>query len=208
VIPARLFEGLQLAVQASLGCLGLARACALYARGVRVVAVDWERSPIEQLQDLALLVCFLVWNYEVVAEGWPLGFHLVPAPLRRVVVESVALHALGALLSLAGLLCFAMALHAFGASWRIGIDRDAPGPLTTRGIFGWSRNPIYLAFDLLVVGSFLTLGRLVFLALALAISPLLHALIRREERFLGELHGEPYRDWCRCVGRYVTWPRP
>ena len=90
-------------------------------------------------------------------------------------------------------------------SWRLGIDRDQPGALVTGGIFGRSRNPVYLGLALLAVGVFLVLGRLVLLALALVFLVYFHFLIRREERFLAERYGEAYREYARSVGRWWTW---
>jgi protein-S-isoprenylcysteine O-methyltransferase Ste14 len=62
-----------------------------------------------------------------------------------------------------------------------------------------------VAFDLLYVGTFLLNGRLIFLLLASVWIPLLHLLMRREERFLVRLYGDAYRDYCDRVGRYFSW---
>ena len=42
-----------------------------------------------------------------------------------------------------------------GASWRIGIDTGEQPPLVRRGLFGCSRNPIFLGMRLNLVGLFL-----------------------------------------------------
>jgi protein-S-isoprenylcysteine O-methyltransferase Ste14 len=95
-----------------------------------------------------------------------------------------------------------------GASWRIGIDRQQPGQLVTSGLFAWSRNPIYLAFDLLVVGAFLIHGRSLFLILGAAMMLLIHAIVLREERFLDAKFGDAFRNYRKRVGRYLSiWPR-
>ena len=105
----------------------------------------------------------------------------------------------------AGLLVFAFALWTFADSWRIGIDRNTPGALVTSGIFAWTRNPIYVALDLMFFGTFLVQGRAIFLALALALAGLLHYQIRREEKYLAGSYGDAYRAYCGRVGRYVRW---
>ncbi len=84
--------------------------------------------------------------------------------------------------------------------------RRTPGPLVTGGVFAWTRNPIYVSFELFVLGTFLVLGRLSFLAIAAVMGVLLDDQIRREERFLAEAHGAPYREYCARVGRYVSLP--
>lgn len=203
----RAFELFQLAVLACLAVLGVGRGVALARRGVRVIAIDRERPLLDALKDLVFVLAFLLWGYEIVATAWPLGVHAVPAALRGRVVDAPALQALGALVALAGLGVYAAALHAFGASWRLGIDRDAPGPLVTTGIFGWSRNPIYLALDLLAIAAFLLLGRPIFALLAAGFAVYFHDLIRREERFLAERYGDAYREYCARVGRYGSGVR-
>jgi protein-S-isoprenylcysteine O-methyltransferase Ste14 len=200
---ARLFDGFQLAALACLVCLGLGRALVLYARGVHVVVVDRTRSPAQALRDLLAMACFLLWGYELVAHAWPLRVHLVPRVLGLVLVDSAWVKGVGAALVLAGLAIYALALRAFGRSWRLGIDREQHGPLVTAGVFAWTRNPVYVGLDLVVVGSFLMQGRLSFLALAGIIVALLHDQIRREERFLVQAHGDAYREYCARVGRYL-----
>jgi protein-S-isoprenylcysteine O-methyltransferase Ste14 len=122
-----------------------------------------------------------------------------------VLVDALGFKVLGVLATLLGLLIYILALQAFGASWRLGIDRAAPGALVTHGIFAWTRNPIYVALDLLAVGTFLVMGRLIFLALGLIMAAMLHGQIRREEHFLTHAYGDLYREYCARVGRYARW---
>jgi protein-S-isoprenylcysteine O-methyltransferase Ste14 len=79
--------------------------------------------------------------------------------------------------------------------------------LVTDGVYRWTRHPIYVAFDLLFVGTFMVLGRFIFLVLALVLLLLLHTYMLREERFLTDLYGRSYRDYCGLVGRYFSWHR-
>jgi protein-S-isoprenylcysteine O-methyltransferase Ste14 len=200
----RFFECFQLAALTSLVCLGVGRAIGLYARGIQVVVVDRERTAAQGLSDLVAIVAMLVWGYEIVASACPLSFHVVPQPLGTVLVDALAVKVIGAVTVLAGLLIHGLALRALADSWRLGIDRNAPGVLVTRGIYAWTRNPIYVALDLQVIGAFLVLGRLVFLVTALLIVVTLHEQIRREERFLFQRYGDAYRVYCARAGRYVT----
>jgi protein-S-isoprenylcysteine O-methyltransferase Ste14 len=201
---SRAFEILQLAAFAYLLCLAVARAAALYVRGIHVLAIDRQRTALEAFGDLAAVILFLWWGYGVVVYARPLEAPLVPDALGRIVVSAVAFRVLGAALVIAGLVLYTIALWTLADSWRLGIDRDRPGPLMTTGVFSWTRNPIYIALHLEVIGSFLLLGRLLFLAIALAIVPLVHWQIRREERFLAAVYGDAYREYCRRVGRYLT----
>jgi len=201
---ARFFECFQFVALTFLVCLGVGRAIGLYARGIQVVVVDRERTVAQGLSDLVAIVAMLVWGYEIVAYARPLSFHVVPQPLGAVLVDVLAIKVIGATTVLAGLLIHGLALHALADSWRLGIDRTAPGALVTHGIYAWTRNPIYVALDLQVVGAFLVMGRLVFLVTALLIVVALHEQIRREEGFLVQRYGDAYRAYCARAGRYVT----
>jgi len=125
--------------------------------------------------------------------------------MARLVVQDRVVKALGGIMVLAGLSIYALALSALADSWRLGIDRQSTGDLVTRGIFAWTRNPIYLGLDLIAIGSFLVLGRLVFLVLGFTLVGLLHEQIRREEIFLSQVHGRAYQQYCTRVGRYIKW---
>jgi protein-S-isoprenylcysteine O-methyltransferase Ste14 len=59
---------------------------------------------------------------------------------------------IGVAFCVAGLLLFLSSLVSFGRSFRIGIDTDQPDSLITDGIFGFSRNPIYMAFAIILIG--------------------------------------------------------
>ncbi len=200
------FDWFLLVTLGCLGCLGFGRAFMLAARGVRVVAIDPQRSTVEIVEDLIFASCFCLWVYEIVACAWPLTTNIIPHSLGTVIVCAPGYKLAGAGLMTAGLLIYGLALWHFGTSWRLGIDRDTPGALATNGIFAWTRNPIYLGLDLLAIGTFLIQGRLIFLLLAVLFVGMLHLLIRREERFLAETYGKDYRDYCARVSRYVKWP--
>jgi protein-S-isoprenylcysteine O-methyltransferase Ste14 len=66
----------------------------------------------------------------------------------------------GVLLCLAGLSFFLWSLLSFGQSFRVGIDKDHPDKLITTGIFAFSRNPIYAAFAVILIGQFLIFPKL------------------------------------------------
>lgn len=200
----RFFDWFQLAAVACLLCLGIVRSVMLYARGVRVVVVDWQRTVTQMLCDSLLVTSLLLLFYHIVAYSWPLPDSFVLPWLSAQLIDGTAAKTVGAVLITAGLVIYGLALRAFGNSWRIGIDRNSPGSLVTTNIFAWTRNPIYVAFDLLAIGTLLLQGRLIFLVLAAIIVLMVHELICREERFLSEQYGDAYRDYCARVGRYVT----
>jgi len=205
--PNRFLDWIPIVLVTCVWGFGTARAVALLVRGVVVIAVDRERTVIEGLADLLAFGCFAWWGYEVVAFAWPLRHQLAPGALGTVLFEHPAARVIGAVTMLAGFLVWLAAMRAMGSAWRLGIDRDMPGTLVMRGIFGWTRNPIYSGFVLLMIGGFLMQGRLILLLLASLVIPVLHLQVRREERFLAQAYGEAYRAYCSRVGRYITLGR-
>jgi protein-S-isoprenylcysteine O-methyltransferase Ste14 len=202
---SRFFDWFQFGVLAGWGLLGLTRALMFRRRGVKVITVDRQRTRGELAVDLLAFACLLGWAWEVIAHAWQFEFHTGVAALERVLFDGTAVKVAGAVLAVVALVLYAVALRHLGTSWRLGIDRSKPGPLVTGGVYARTRHPIYVAFDLLFIGTVLMSGRMIFLVLAVVWLPLMHALMRREERFLTQLYGDAYRDYAHDVGRYFTW---
>jgi protein-S-isoprenylcysteine O-methyltransferase Ste14 len=110
---------------------------------------------------------------------------------------------LGVILCALGLAALALALTAFGKSFRIGIDEDRPGPLVTAGIFSVSRNPIYTAFLLVYLGQFLIFSHWVFLVYLMGGFFLIHRQVLREESSLKKIYGREYDAYRKKVRRYI-----
>jgi len=85
--------------------------------------------------------------------------------------------------------------------------RAGPG-LNTRGVYRWSRNPMYVAasaafagFTLMAWGASARMG-LLALIVTLALLVTDHAVVEREEAFLEERYGDAYRAYKARVPRY------
>jgi len=163
----------------------------------------WPQALLEGL----FLIGLPLWLYEVLAHSWPLAWHPLPQALHASILDSALARGSGAALVVFGLLVFAAALVDFGDSWRVGIDRDTPGELVTRGIFARSRNPIFVFLDCYAIGVFLITGELLFALIAVIVVGGLHYQIREEERFLVNHHGDAYRAYCVRTPRYIGWRR-
>lgn len=109
----------------------------------------------------------------------------------------------GVLFCVAGLLLLVWSIVSFGRSFRVGIDVDHPDKLITNGVFAFSRNPIYVAFAMVLVGQFLILPNWITLIYFLAAIWLFHRQVLREEDYLRGHYGEAYLDYCNHVRRYV-----
>jgi protein-S-isoprenylcysteine O-methyltransferase Ste14 len=102
-----------------------------------------------------------------------------------------------------GLLMLLWSLVSFKQSFRIGIDTDRPDTLITSGIFALSRNPIYVAFALVLIGEFLIYPNWILLIYIFGFFGLVHRQVLREEDYLKAHYGQAYRDYCNRVRRYV-----
>lgn len=117
--------------------------------------------------------------------------------------QSTALAWVGAVFCLAGAVILLLSLIAFGRSFRVGIDVEHPDQLVTSGLFAYSRNPIYVAFGLVLFGQFLVFPNWIPLAYLIAGLWLLHRQVLREEAFLKQHYGQAYADYCQRVRRYL-----
>jgi protein-S-isoprenylcysteine O-methyltransferase Ste14 len=112
-------------------------------------------------------------------------------------------HWFGVVLCMLGLILFFLSLVSFGKSFRVGIDEDHPGSLVTTGAFAISRNPIYTAFGLILIGIFLIFTNWVLLLYLIAGFWLFNRQVLREETSLKKIYGEEYEKYCKKVRRYL-----
>jgi protein-S-isoprenylcysteine O-methyltransferase Ste14 len=110
---------------------------------------------------------------------------------------------LGVLFFLAGLSLLLWSLVSFGLSFRIGIDIAQPDKLVTTGIYAFSRNPIYAAFAIILLGQFLVFPNWILLVYLVAATWLFHRQVLREEEFLKQHYGQEFHDYCQRVRRYL-----
>jgi protein-S-isoprenylcysteine O-methyltransferase Ste14 len=90
-----------------------------------------------------------------------------------------------------------------GARTTIRADRPADHLVTT-GAFSVTRNPLYLASTLLMIGIGLIAGSIWFLVLAvLAAFATQKLAIEREEKHLTARFGKKYRDYMKRVRRWI-----
>jgi protein-S-isoprenylcysteine O-methyltransferase Ste14 len=141
-------------------------------------------------------------SYEIVACAWPLKWHLFPALLRTPLLDFLPLKIFGVILWLIALSLYAWAQASMGTAWRIGTSTDAT--LVTRGIFHWSRHPIYVGFLLMAWGTVGIYTQPSFILLAVVSTGLLQHQITQEEIFLNRHFGAAYRDYCQRTSRYFT----
>ncbi|HPH96109.1 MAG TPA: isoprenylcysteine carboxylmethyltransferase family protein [Anaerolineaceae bacterium] len=140
----------------------------------------------------------LFYFYLVFAEA----FHWPSVTTQRF-LQSEALAWAGVTCCLAGLGLLLWSLVSFGQSFRIGIDAEQPEQLVTTGAFAISRNPIYVAFAVILMGQFLIFPNWILMIYTLAAAWLFHRQVLREEAFLKQHYGAAFAEYCRRVRRYL-----
>lgn len=124
----------------------------------------------------------------------------------RLVSASVSERSLG--LDLASLVLFsigmllsAISMVNLGSSTTLGLPEHQTA-FKSSGLYQYSRNPMYLGFNLLTIGSLIGAPSIWTLLLALLSLYTYHRIIRAEEQFLRERFGSVYLEYCQKVRRY------
>ena len=157
-------------------------------------ALHWDQ------QRLAFKLPPLVLALGIAALIW-----LTPTWLPHTLEPSGRLWLGAALALLGGGVCMAGVL-AFGRA-RTTVSPVAPqaaSALVVRGVYRYSRNPMYLGFALGLLGWSIGLGKLSgVLWCAVFIAYLQRYQIKPEERVLGDKFGAAYQSYCAQVRRWV-----
>jgi protein-S-isoprenylcysteine O-methyltransferase Ste14 len=118
-------------------------------------------------------------------------------------LEGTRTRSIGVGLLLLSLVWTAIAQAQMGESWRIGIDTAHRTPLVQSGVFGVSRNPIFLGMQVTLFGLFLVIPSAVTSSTLLSGIVLIGVQVRLEEEYLKKTHGEVYTEYCRSVRRWI-----
>ena len=126
------------------------------------------------------------------ALAWPSDW-----PTEGALVAGLLLLAIGILLLAAGVMQF----RRHGTP----VPTDQPTTaLVTTGVYGFSRNPLYLALTAIYLGIGLLLPSLPVLVLILPVLVVMrYGVIAREERYLENKFGESYRAYKARVRRWI-----
>jgi len=92
-----------------------------------------------------------------------------------------------------------------GLSWR---DRTAVNQPVTRGIYRFSRHPMYLGMMLQMLGTGIAAASWIFLLLAIVLIMFLNILATPEERYCLQNYGNAYREYMNRTPRWIGIPKP
>lgn len=90
-----------------------------------------------------------------------------------------------------------------GSAWQVGINRKKATTLVTNGIYAVSRNPIYLALILILMGYLILTPTLTATFMVAASIYLIRRQVLKEEKFLEETFGAEYRYYKRQTPRWL-----
>ena len=199
------FDYIQIAIVVIILCVIATKAIYLrVATGINPIVIGRGKGAWRILEIFSL-GSLVLWMIEVVLHAFHSPYDIFPQPANVAFINSEPVRIAGLALVSFGLITFILAFLSFGNSWRIGIDRQKPGTLVTGGIFSITRNPIYLAFDLMFVGMFLMNVTWFFMIFALLAAVACHFQILREEEFLRRQYGHDFEEYCRRTARYLIW---
>lgn len=128
---------------------------------------------------------------------------VLPVEIFSILSNSAGFKMAGLLLQFFGTVIFAVSLKEIKESWRVGFSEEQKTELITDGIYSFSRNPAFVGFDLMYIGvltGYFNILNLIFTIMAVAA---LHIQIKREEKFLTEMFGKEYQEYCKRVKRYL-----
>ena len=109
----------------------------------------------------------------------------------------------GVVIGFLGDAVFLCAVITMKDSWRAGIPENDRTKMVTGGIYSVSRNPAFLAFDLVYLGVLLVLFNIPLLAFSVFSAVMLHLQILQEEKFLPTVFGDEYTNYKNHVRRYL-----
>ncbi len=144
---------------------------------------------------VALVVVWHVWGPPA-----PLGW------LTRPRFTAPFFDLLGLGLQVAAIGLGAMAMWAMKGAWQMGVGERPVDGLVTTGIFALSRNPTFVAIDMLVLGVALVVGTPGMALVGLFALWLTHKQVQAEEAFLRRSFGDAYTTYCERTPRYLPSP--
>ena len=118
--------------------------------------------------------------------------------------NSIIFRFLGVILTIAAILLFVKSVRIFNIRKEKLHPRSISTQIFKDGPFQFSRNPIYLAMFVLLIGIGLTLNSLWFLYSGLVVAIMLHyGVIIPEENYLEKEFGKDYLEYKKTVRRWL-----
>ena len=109
----------------------------------------------------------------------------------------------GLLLTVIATYIFILAMKEMGLNWRAGLPESMDTELVQSGVYKWSRNPAFLAFDLTYIGYLLAFFHFVMIPFVFWGLIQFHLQILKEESYCKNRFGKSYINYSNKVPRYL-----
>jgi protein-S-isoprenylcysteine O-methyltransferase Ste14 len=106
------------------------------------------------------------------------------------------------ILLITGVIITILSLFNLGNSVSLGIPSEKTS-LKTYGLYEYSRNPMYLGFNLITISSMIYTLNIAVVLLGIYSIVVYHIIIKGEESFLKNRFGEEYQIYISKVRRYI-----
>ena len=135
----------------------------------------------------------VIWG-AMALQSWGIGLSVVAVPAA---VTWIALA-----LWVFGFVFLFLGRFGLGTSFRLGTPKESTS-LRVDGVYGFSRNPMYLGVYATVLASVLyTMNPLVLLMGAFIVA-VHHTIVLAEEEHMRKVFGQEYAEYCQRVRRYI-----
>lgn len=102
-----------------------------------------------------------------------------------------------------GVCFFVSAVIVMRDSWRAGVEEGQRTRIVTAGVYRISRNPAFVGFDMIYLGTALSFSNFAAIFGAVLVIVLFHLQILEEEKLLPGIFGQEYLDYCKRTRRYL-----
>lgn len=121
----------------------------------------------------------------------------------NLLIQLTAFRTAGILVAFIGVCFFISAVIVMKDSWRAGVEKDQNTKIITKGVYHISRNPAFVGFDLLYLGTALSFSNLICIIGVIIVIPLFHMQILEEEKLLPQIFGSEYLIYKEKTRRYL-----
>lgn len=111
-------------------------------------------------------------------------------------------HYIAFVVMIIALIIIAFSLINLGSSTRVGLPKEDTN-LKINGLYKFSRNPIYVGGDLLIIASIICTLNVWVAIMGIYSLIVYHLIILGEEKFLKKRFGEEYLQYIQKVRRYI-----
>lgn len=123
--------------------------------------------------------------------------------LNTSMISNVVIRWIGIGIIAAGVFIFIVAMVTMQDNWRAGIPTKERLEIVTKGIYGFSRNPAFVGFDLTYIGACVAFGNYILFAFSIGAIICMHFQILEEEKYMEETFGKSYLNYKMKVRRYL-----